>query len=136
MGLTDDPFVHYSISSDQVEKLLIIWNHYYPKDEPTFTDINKIYLNKKYPEVSPYQLLFVLADKVFKKYWLDRFYIQGFQLRSVEFVDLLYNKFQEVLDPTLVVKQPKFSDEDDTETPEKKKPTKKVVEKKPATKKK
>src|SRR6185312_3530223 len=114
-----------------VEKLLEMWKHFYPKDEPTYTDPNKIYLNKKYTEVTSYQLLFVLAEKIFNKYWLDRFYIQGFELRSIEFMDLLSKKFIEKKDPNPVAKKELFSDiEEESEKPKKERATKKVVKKK------
>ena len=131
MGLNDDIFKHYSIDQGSVEKLLEMWKHFYPKDEPTYTDPNKIYLNKKYTEVTSYQLLFVLAEKIFNKYWLDRFYIQGFELRSIEFMDLLSKKFIEKKDPNPVAKKELFSDiEEESEKPKKERATKKVVKKK------
>lgn len=124
MGLNDDIFKHYSIDEGNVEKLIEMWKHFNPKDEPDYTDHNKIFLNKKYPNVNPYQLLFVLAEKILKRYWLSRFYIQGFELRSIEFIDLLYEKYLISLSPVSEKKKELFSDEEDE--PIKKKTVKKT----------
>jgi hypothetical protein len=110
MGLNDDVFKHYEIDDGSIEKLLEIWKYYFPKDDPDFSDKNKIFLNKKYSEVNAYQIMFVLAGKVLNMYWLDRFYTQGFHLRTREPIDILYDKFLKIKNPEEKIKKELFSE--------------------------
>jgi hypothetical protein len=93
MGSRDDVFKHCEIDEADTELLIEMWKHFHPKDDPQPIDKYRVFLNKKYPEVSPYQLAFAVAPMALNGYWHDRFYVMGWLLKVADPIQLMYKHF-------------------------------------------
>lgn len=84
---------HYQITDRDINLIVEMWKHFHPKDEPEILTGCMMKLNNKSEDVSVYQMLHVLASLTFNLYWHDRFYVQGFVLRTRKPVEMLYDHF-------------------------------------------
>lgn len=91
--LTEDIFKHYEIDAGDIEKLIEMWIFFSPKDDPQPIDSFRINLNKKYSEVTYYQMMFVLVHKLFNVYFKSRFFVSCMDVRTQDHVDYMYEYF-------------------------------------------
>ena len=96
MDFTDINLDYYIIDEGGIEKLIEIWKHFNKKDEPYPNNNGRIFLNKKYPDVEPINLLLNLVYPCLKTlYWAGRFYNSCLHLRTQDPMKFIYDKFIE-----------------------------------------
>lgn len=117
MGYLDTDFKFYSFDQGEVEKMIEIWRHFNPKEEPYPLNSDRIFMNKKNANVGHYDLLFNLCYLVFDNHVkVDRFYRVCLHFRMERPIDYMYRYFMErhkvkqetvVEEPSEEIKEPK-----------------------------
>ena len=87
-------FNFYSLDQGDIERMIEMWKHFYPKDEPYPINQDTIFLNKKYSKINNYELFFNIVGIVLKETApIDSFYRRCIQVRLENPIDYLYSKF-------------------------------------------
>lgn len=96
MDFTEVSFNHYTFDEAEIEKIIEIWQFFFPKDTPEPTKNGRIFISKKYGEVEPLVMLMNLAYPVLGTCaWVGRFYNCTLHLRTQKPVTFMYDKFME-----------------------------------------
>lgn len=89
-------FNHYIFDESEIEKVIEIWKHFYPKDNPEPTKDGKILISKKYDPVDPLIMACNLLYPVMTTCaWVGRWYNCCLHTRTQKPMDFLYDKFME-----------------------------------------
>lgn len=92
---TDVSFKHYAIDEGEQERLIEIWKHFFPNDNPEPKG-GGIFISKKYGVVDPVSMMLNLAFPVLITIaWVSRFYTVCMICRTQKPVAFLYKKFLE-----------------------------------------
>ncbi len=95
-NFTEVNFNQYVFNELEIEKVIEIWKHFFPKDNPEPTKDGKILISKKYDPVDPLIMAMNLAYPVMKTCaWVSRFYNSTMHVRTQKPMDFLYDKFME-----------------------------------------
>lgn len=98
MARSDDKFKHFAIDETKVERLIEMWKHFNPNDDPKPLTAHSVYVNEKYPDVANHAFMEVLKYQVYDEscHRIDRWQVCSQNIRTEDPVNLMYDRFVEV----------------------------------------